>query len=98
MFNFNAGTPEIDFSQVQIPGFSSGPAVNQPPRGYQSMPEDPATLRELLLHSPHDVALLKERNPPLAEALLSGSLGRDLADLCVVCGVIALNGYSRNSL
>lgn len=72
----STGTPEIDFSQVQIPGFSSGPAVNQQPRGYQSMPEDPATLRELLLHSPHDVALLKERNPPLAEALLSGSLER----------------------
>jgi DNA damage-inducible protein 1 len=33
-------------------------------------------LRELLLNSPHDVAMLKERNPPLAEALLSGNLER----------------------
>lgn len=62
-----AGAPQIDFSQVQLPGAGQ-------PQGYGSMSEDPATLRELLLSSPHDVALLKERNPQLAEALLSGNL------------------------
>ena len=37
--------------------------------------DDPAVIREMLLNSPHDLAILKERNPPLAEALLSGDLG-----------------------
>ena len=39
-------------------------------------PDDPATIRQMLLSSPHDLSLLKERNPPLADALLSGSLGK----------------------
>lgn len=33
-------------------------------------------LREMLLANPHELSLLKERNPPLAEELLSGDLGR----------------------
>ena len=54
-----------------------------------SLPEDPASIREMLLSSPRDLALLKERNPPLAEALLSGDLGklqllRDILQLILV--------------
>jgi len=70
------GAPVIDFSQIQIPGTSSSElsrlaaaAANVP------TPEDPKTLRDMILASPHDLAMLKERNPPLADALLSGSLG-----------------------
>ncbi|KAF0886514.1 DDI1 protein, partial [Crocuta crocuta] len=37
-------------------------------------PDSPARVRSLLLSSPHDLSLLKERNPPLAEALLGGDL------------------------
>jgi len=67
--------PMIDFSQIQIPGGASAatPASSSAtPAG--SGPEDPAVLREILLASPHDLAVLKERNAPLADALLSGSL------------------------
>ncbi|XP_012787411.2 protein DDI1 homolog 1 [Sorex araneus] len=36
--------------------------------------DNPALIRSMLLSSPHDLSLLKERNPVLADALLSGSL------------------------
>ncbi|XP_039110314.1 protein DDI1 homolog 1-like [Hyaena hyaena] len=37
-------------------------------------PDSPARIRSALLSSPHDLSLLKERNLPLAEALLGGDL------------------------
>ena len=37
--------------------------------------DDPKVIRELLLKSPHDIAVLKERNPQLADALLSNDVG-----------------------
>ncbi|XP_042614535.1 uncharacterized protein LOC109054461 isoform X1 [Cyprinus carpio] len=64
----------------------------QVPRGTQSRPppatttpgsalspqglDNPALLRDMLLANPHELSLLKERNPPLADALLSGDLER----------------------
>lgn len=62
---------DIDFGSVPIPGTSQQSAArNQPPD-----PEDPAYIRELLLKNPHELSLLRERNPELAEALINGTFG-----------------------
>ena len=75
------GPFNIDFGSINIPiggGASQAPSTsgNSGSAGMGSLPEDPASIREMLLSSPRDLALLKERNPPLAEALLSGDLGK----------------------
>ncbi|XP_067659100.1 protein DDI1 homolog 2-like [Haliotis asinina] len=66
--------PQIDFGSIHIPG--AGPAAAprpiQPQNPTAAMMEDPDFIRQMLLSNPHQVALLKERNQPLAEALASG--------------------------
>ena len=75
----------LDFGAIQVPqpggsrqntgaGINSGAIAGASAGGTGS--DDPAVIRDMLLNSPHDLAILKERNPPLADALLSGDLGK----------------------
>ena len=68
--------PLLDFGSISVPGAGTQPGLGMQPGPSRQVDEyDPKTIRDLLFNNPRERALLKERNPPLSEALESGSTG-----------------------
>nr|ACO15702.1 DDI1 homolog 2 [Caligus clemensi] len=74
--------PSMDFSQIKLPGqgtsstapSTSSSSSNAPGTSASADAQDPAWIRSMLKASPEQMAILKQNNPRLADAVTSGSL------------------------
>ena len=64
-----------DFSNIRVPRNVAGPSQSRTPApSARPVEEDPAHLMQMIMANPAEKGLLRERNPPLYEAIEEGNL------------------------